>query len=273
MSQLFRFLSRYTFFIIFLLIEGCAFALIINKNEYQNSVFFRFNNMVTGSFFTMTSNIADYFSLKSENELLATENVTLQNQLLELQSAKAQTSFSHFGDSAFCVQSAKVIYNTINRLQNYLILDKGDADGVSPNMGVITPQGVVGKVISTSKHFCTVVSVLNTESTISGKIKNSNYLGTISWNGLDPTIVQMEDMPRHINFTIGDTIITSGHSAIFMEGAMIGTVIKADIGNNDAYYNVDILLSNHFQALTYVNIISFKYREEYDEIEKVIFNA
>lgn len=272
MSQLSRFLSRYNHFILFLLLEVIAFTLIINRNDYQRSVFARINTQVLGWVSSVTSSVTDYFSLKSDNAFLAEENAALQNELLRLKSSKNPVSAFAQSDSAFAFTSAKVVYNTVNRFQNSLILDKGSIDGVRPNMGVVTPQGVVGIVESVSKHFCTVISVLNIESRISGKVKNSNYLGSISWDGKNTTIVQMEEMPRHVEIKVGDTIVTSEHSAIFMEGMMIGTVIKAEINENDAYYKVDVRLANRFQALNYVTIVSFALRDEYDELQKTTIN-
>lgn len=270
MLQILRFLSRHIFFVAFVLIESIAVLLMVNGNAYQNSVFGRINNSIAGAFYSVTSQVADYFSLRQENERLVAENESLQNQLFHLQSQKAATSFAHFGDSAYTVCAARIIYNTTNRLQNFLILDKGTNDGIRPNMGVITPQGVVGKILAVSSHFCTVISVLNTESTISGKIKNSDFLGTIAWNGLDPTTVQMQELPRHTTVQVGDTIVTSGNSTIFMQGIVIGTVTRAELDQNSAYYEVDVKLANTFHALNFVKIIAFQFQDEYETIENSV---
>jgi rod shape-determining protein MreC len=145
--------------------------------------------------------------------------------------------------------SAKVVFNSVYDLQNYIIIDKGSAHGVEEDMGVFAPQGVVGVVQRVSKNYAVVLPIINPEQVISAKIKGNNQLGSVKWDGKSPLKAKLYEIPSHVNVVAGDTVVTSGFSAIFPEGVMIGVVDKAAHVENTMYCDVDINLAVDFQSL------------------------
>src|SRR5699024_9316506 len=120
---------------------------------------------------------------------------------------------------------AKVISNSYTKSHNILTIDKGAKDGIEVDMGVITPNGIVGIVNKTSENYATVQSILNTRSQINAKLKKTNHFGLLVWEKIrDPMHVHLIDIPRHTEFSVGDTIVTGGKSTIFPEGIQIGTI-------------------------------------------------
>ena len=153
------------------------------------------------------------------------------------------------GDTSAAVQQlpppyqtiqAQVIKNSVNRVDNYITLDQGAAAGIRPDMGVAGTQGVVGIVYKVSSHYALVLSVLNSRSNISCMIQGSGYFGYLRWEGGDSRYAWLEDLPRHAEFELGDTVVTSGYSAVFPQGVMVGTVDDAVDADDGLSYRLKI---------------------------------
>jgi rod shape-determining protein MreC len=271
MQPLFRFFLKYYNTFLFFFLEVIAFILIVNTNYYQQSVFFSTSNSVSGSIYKAYSNITEYLSLKTVNKILAEENA----QLLNKQKAsyiKTDNKIFIINDTLYQQQytyvSAKVISNSVNRVNNYLTLNKGIRHGIKKNMGVITSKGIVGIVKDVSENFCTVYSMLHSKSKISAKLKKGNNVGTILWNGNDYKVVTMKDVPTHVKMAIGDTVISSGYSLMFPEGIAIGSVYSYDINKGKDFYEIKVKLFNDFNNISYVYIVKNLMKEELTELEQ-----
>lgn len=271
MQPLFRFFLKYYNTFLFFFLEVIAFILIVNTNYYQQSVFVTTTNSVSGGIYKVYSNITEYLALKSVNKILAEENAQLLN--------RQKTSFIKTDNKIFVINdtlyqqqytyvSAKVISNSVNRVNNYLTLNKGIRHGIKKNMGVITSKGIVGIVKDVSVNFCTVYSMLHSKSKISAKLKKGNNVGTILWNGNDYKVVTMKDVPTHVKVAIGDTVISSGYSLMFPEGIAIGSVYSYDINKGKDFYEIKVKLFNDFNNISYVYIVKNLMKEELTELEQ-----
>lgn len=137
-------------------------------------------------------------------------------------------------------------------------------------MGVVNGLGVVGIVDKTASHHALVISLLNSKSNVSCKIKGREYFGYLRWDGKDSRFSWLRDLPRHAVCHKGDTIVTSGYSAIFPEGIMVGTVDKVLDSNDGLSYLVRVKLAVDFGRLNDVRIIFRKGMEEQQQLEKEI---
>jgi len=164
---------------------------------------------------------------------------------------------------------AEVINNSINRQNNFITLNKGKKDGIRPEMGIVGPTGIVGIITHVSGHYSSGATVLNRRWRVSAKLKNSNYFGSLVWDGLSYQTAQLNEIPFHVELAAGDTIVTSGYSTVFPEGIMIGQIKKVDIGSGDNFYAIDVSLSTNFMTLTYVEVVEDK---DTDEIKNLIKN-
>ena len=104
--------------------------------------------------------------------------------------------------------------NTWNKNQNFLIVNQGSLQGVSTQMGVINNNNLIGMTATVNNNFSTVISLLNTDLMISAKIEKSGHYGTLSWDGVNFTKMQLSDIPKNAVIKIGDTIVTSSYSNI-----------------------------------------------------------
>ncbi|MBO8440416.1 MAG: rod shape-determining protein MreC [bacterium] len=274
MNKIIAFFVRHIVFFQFVLLEAAAFVLIVNANEFQKSVFFRHATAVMARIYSVTGAVGDYFGLREVNDALARENAGLRNEIEALKEQVAHLTHDtlimsrRHPDLRYI--EAKVVYNSVYHVQNYIIIDKGAEQGVEPDMGVVSPDGVVGVVQRVSDNFAVVIPVINPIQRISAKTKADNQLGSLVWNGRNTAVAQMEEIPGHVKPEVGDSIVTSGYSAIFPAGIYIGSVSKVYGGENDPFCKVDVRLGVDFHSIEYVMVAVYKNRAELSELEKTI---
>lgn len=276
MRNLLDFFLKYNYWFLFILLEGISFFLLFRFNSYQGSAFFTSSNQFVGMVYEGVNSVAGYFHLKSINDDLVQKNVELELQLEHLREALSHytvdsTSFERIKKESLAgydILKAKVINNSLTYTDNYITLNKGEKDGVRREMGVVDGNGVVGIVYLTSDNYAVVIPVLNSKSNISCKIKKSDYFGFLVWDGGSPQYAVVKDMPRHSLFSLGDTIVTSGHSAVFPSGIPIGTVEGIEDSHDGLSYLLNVKLFADFARLNDVRVISQKNQEEQLELER-----
>lgn len=270
MRNLFRFLTKHSFIFLFLIFEFFAFWMLIANNNYQNSKFFNSSNFLVGNFYSTVHNINDYFHLKEVNKELAEQNAKLQaNNISSF--VKVYGRIYEINDTAYhqtyMYSAAKVVNNSTNKRQNYITIDKGDLNGVSAEMGVVSAQGVVGIVKNVSKNFGSVMSILHDKNKLSAKIKKSGYYGSLVWEGNNYKEAQLKDIPNHVKLVVGDTVVTTGYSSIFPENVLIGTVQEFDLPEGNNFYNITIRFAVDFKNLSHVYVVRSLQKEEKEKLE------
>lgn len=271
MRNIFLFIWKNYSFFLFVLLMVLSFALIIQHNNYQRASFINKTNDIFGSITHRVSNIYEYFSLKEVNKKLAQENARLhekQSGAFLVTDRKTFVVDDTLYTQRYKYRNAKVINNSINKRKNYITLNKGLRHGLQKDMGVISSDGVVGIVTGVSSRFATVMSVLNIDSKISAKIKNNNHLGSLVWEGTHYRMAYLTDIPLHVEFNKGDTIVTSGFSAYFPEGVLIGVIKEDPQPTTETFHKIPVKLSVDFNRLDYVYVIENLYKEEQELVEK-----
>ena len=165
---------------------------------------------------------------------------------------------------------ARVIKNSLNQADNYITLDQGSSSGIRPEMGVVDGNGIVGIVYETSPSYSVVISVLNSKSNVSCKIVGSDYFGYLKWEHGDSRYAYLKDLPRHAEFNLGDTVVTSGFSTVFPEGIMVGTVDDMSDSHDGLSYLLKIKLATDFGKVSDVRVIARNGQQEQKELENKI---
>lgn len=269
MRKLLDFLIKISPLLLFIFFETVAVVLMVQRSKYHSYAIISTSNTVSGGLLDASNSVSSYFSLSSVNEQLSLENSRLKNEVEIL-----KNRISEYGDTAILNDSvllentrmthipAKVIGNSVNKLDNFITLDKGAEDGVRPDMGVICSQGVAGIVSTVSEHYCVVLPIINPQSRISCRLDSSKVIGSLLWDGLSPSYASLIEIPRHVNVVVGEKIYTSGFSYVFPEGVPVGEVAEAELRESDSFYRIKVKLSTSFYSLSYVDVISFNGVEE-----------
>lgn len=263
MQQIFNFVIRNKTFLLFILLFSIALALTIQSHSYHRSKFINSANGLTGGVYGTFNSIDQYFNLKDENAILSEENKRLREQLFN----SANTSDSTYIDTTYSkgkyrVITADVYKNSYSLSNNYLTLNKGENDSIKEDFGVITSKGIIGIIDNTSQNYSTALSILNKRSKINAKLKSTNHIGSLTWNGKSPEYTQLIDVSKFAPVKIGDTIITGGQSTIFPEGIGIGIIDSFETDISGDTYNIQVKLFNDMTNIGTVYIV-----ENLDRIE------
>lgn len=270
MQQLINFFIRKRHFLLFCLLVLLGLYFTFQSRSYHSGKYLSAANGLSGTLLSWTSGIGEYFDLKEQNELLQQENSQLREAVGNVDSVYRRQAMrsSLFADVDYI--PAKVIDNNYSRTKNYLTLKGGERDGIQSGMGVVSPNGILGIVDKTSQGYATVLSVLNTQSSINAKLTKSNHFGTLQWDTRDPNVVQLIDVQRLAPLAIGDSIVTGGRSTIFPAGIPIGSIASYELDQSGNYYIVQIRLFNDMTSLGPAYVIRIADAAEIQELEASI---
>ena len=277
MYKLIEFIRRIYVVLLFILIETIALNYYARSSFYTRAKILAHANSVTGAMQQSIFSLRHYFTLSSENEMLAQRVAELENALTVYREQERQMQTDTLTMAAmdstmlaslsqYRYTTARVISNTINSSHNFITLNRGRQHGVLVDMAVVTPDGaMVGYVLECSERYSIVMPMLNTEFRTSGKISGDEHFGSISWNGTSPHRVQMSELTKYSEFEIGDEVIASGLSQYFPEGVRIGYVESLKGNENHTSNDVDIRLAADMTRLSNVILIeNTNYTEIYE---------
>lgn len=214
--------------------------------------------------YDLAHNITSYFSLREINEDLQVQNARLEEELLGMKAQLQIYRERYYADTMSVIDSlrpyrfiiASVINNSVHRPYNYITINKGSADGLRPEMGVVDQNGIVGVVNVVGEHYSRLISLLNPNFRLSCKVKGNEAFGSLVWNGDNTQEALLEELPRHTVYNTGDTVITSGYSAMFPEGIPVGIVTGNEKTIDDNFYTLRVRLLTDFSRLSTVRVIA-----------------
>jgi len=255
---------------------GVSLGILINYNQTYQVIFSNVANETTGKVGAQFNKVEYYFRLKKTNEALAAENAELRG-LLKQSFEGPDTSSVIKIDSLlkdtlgrvrkFQFLPAKVVNNDVSDQNNYITLYRGAKQGVKTDMGVIGPQGIVGKVILVSDNYSRVMSLLNRNSKVSAMLKKGFYTGLVDWNGKDPRYVTLHNIPKSAKVKIGDSVLTSNLSGNYPPGIMVGTIAAIQGDPASGFYELKVKTSTDFYSIQYAYLVDNMIWAEQKELE------
>lgn len=272
-------ITAYIHWALFLLLETLSGFLLFQYNHYQGSVWFTQANAVAAMVHEWEEVALAYLRLPEENAALVRRNIVLQQQNDLLRHGNLPKSLLRKGDTiasftlpmnetgeAYSQIEARIIDNSVRKRDNMLVINVGSDDGVAPEMGVVSGTGVVGIVSAVTSHYALVMSVLNSHSSISCRLRGTEYFGYLKWKGGSPLRACMDDVPRHAHIKKGDIVETSGFSAVFPAGIFLGRVAEIKNSSDGLAYELEILLSTDLANLRHVSVINNHSKAELDSL-------
>jgi rod shape-determining protein MreC len=271
MKNLFAFVVKHNFIFIFLLLQVISVWLMVHNNGYQGSRVLNSSNRTVSKIYESAANTKEYFSLKLENEKLATENAVLRNFLrtnylvLPLKEYKKRDTLYK---QQYSYVSAKVVNTSVNKRRNFLTLNIGSEQAITQDMGVMSSEGIVGIVTDVSRNFSSVMSLLHKDMRVNCQLKKDGSYGPLEWDGSDYRFCTLSDIPTHAKIKPGDTVVTSELSGIFPEGLMVGTIVNFERRRNESFYTAKVKLSADLKKVNHVYIIRNRLKQERDSLER-----
>jgi len=272
MINLWRFISRFNAFFLSVIYLTISIILLIKNNDFQRSSSFNTSNQIVGNIYQRVNTINKYLNLNLVNDSLVKENLELRSQL----------GANFFDDSLKTILVkdtvhqlqyeyilAEVVNKTITSRNNYITINRGSKQGIKKGMGVSGPNGVVGIVWNVSDNFSSIQSILHEDTRITSSIENTPYFGPLIWEGNDPSIVTLTDIPNQLNLKVNERVITSGLGVIFPKGIPIGRVVKSGVKGGGSFLDIYVKLATNFYSLQYVYVIKNDFKEEQQTLESV----
>ena len=272
MQQIINFVIRNKTFLLFLLLFGISIALTIQSHSYHKSKFINSANFFTGGIYKKANSISQYFKLKEQNQILVEENRRLKSLLFNRED-ELDLDFvadSTFTNKIFKFKKATVYKNSYASANNYITINKGKSDSIQQDFGVITSQGIIGIIDNVSNNYATVLSILNTKSRINAKLKKSNQIGSLKWDGKSTQLVQLTDISKFAPVNQGDTIVTGGQSTIFPKGIPIGIIDDFTLDISGDAYTINVKLFNDMTNIGHVYIIENTNAEEIKTLQDAV---
>ena len=187
--------------------------------------------------------IPNYFDLREENNILREQNLKISDELSRLREAsmenarlrglldlKARTSYAY--------RSANVVGKNLQLLRNTITLDVGEDDGIAADMPVVSHDGLVGRVVTTSSGYAIVQTLFHKDMRVSAKVQRSRTDGILVWDG--SSTLMLKGVARTLDVRDGDQIVTSEYSSIFPPGIAIGVVSKTFEMPGDLFLTIHI---------------------------------
>ena len=274
-SNLVDFVGRYSYAFLFVVLESISMVLLFRFNSFQGSVWFSAANSMVASINGAYSDVISFFNLEQVNRQLTDQNIALQRETEVLRQAlAAATKDTTMTERlmreklvGYNMVPATVVSNSAERTNNYLVINRGTADGIRPEMGVIGGGGVVGIVYLVGPHHSLVIPVTNRKSSISCRVRGQNYFGYLQWDGSSMLSAYVDDVPRYARVKVGQAVETSGYSAVFPPGIFVGRVRKISNSADGQSYRLDVTLGTNFANLRDVSVVTTPYKAEIDTLQ------
>jgi rod shape-determining protein MreC len=265
------FVLKHNFIFVFLFLQFICVWLMVHSDGYQGSHVLNSSNLVVANVYKTAANTKEYFLLKQENDKLNNENAQLRNLLKTNYAALPLLEYKK-NDTLYKQQytyvSGKIVNASVNKRRNYLTLNIGKNQGLTHDMAVMGPDGIVGIVTNVSDNFCSVMSVLHKDFGINCQLKKDRSYGPLIWDGKSYEYCSMIDIPTHAKMKKGDTVVTSELSGIFPEGIMVGPIEDYERKQSESFYTAKVKLSTNFKKVNHVYIIKNRFKTERDSLEK-----
>ena len=230
-----------------------------------------FNSWVSGYIDEGTS----YLKLKQINEELVAQNKALMQEVYGKEAAKnpifRKVHDTIGGGQIYTFVDGDIVFNSINRHDNYFTINRGRRDGVLPKMGVIAPNGIAGIIVNSTNEYALAQSVLSVNKIrINAALKKSGYFGTLTWRGDNARVMHLSDIPKYVPVKVGDSVVTDGKSAIFPKGVMIGLVSGFEVDSKTGFWDISVELSEKMGNISKVFVVKNMKKAEVQKIQDTL---
>ena len=241
MHKLIHFLKLVYIPVIFIVLEITALVCYSTSSPYSQSRLMSINHYITGWSGNIFLQMRNYFNLRKDNAILNERIAELENRLNAYKSQLPNNVEIGVDLQSHQYMTGKVVSNSLNRTQNYIVIDKGLSDNVRIGMSVLSPEGyAVGYITNCSQNFSIAQSILNTSFNISSRLSKDRSMGLVSWNGGSPHIAKFTDVSKYAVINVGDTVEAIDFSEYFPSGTIIGTVESMEMNDEQTMYTCTI---------------------------------
>ncbi len=222
------------------------------------------------TFQSATNFVSSLYTAKYENQSLRELNYRLMEEVMQLRRSRFEIAeLRHMigmkENAVYQLIPADVVGKSVTLIQNTLTLNVGTNDSVKTNMPVVSEDGLVGKVITTSSNYCIVQLAINRDFRATAKDQRSRVDGIISWNDGDHLL--FKNVWKTADVMAGDTIVSSEYSNSFPPNLLIGTVTSIGPDQSGIFSKIEVKPSVSFLSLERAFVIRYQGNAEREYLE------
>jgi rod shape-determining protein MreC len=276
MRNIFLFIRRFSFFIVFVLLQILSLYLLFSYNKFHKAKSLDAAQQITGFFNKKYNTLENFFQMKQENRRVHAMNDSLMN-LLKDNFVKTYADAVGIvdvdalenGTRHYLWREAQVLYTTVHTDKNYLQINRGASSGIAEDMGVFSSDGgLVGKVVNVGKNFSQVMTLLHVMNKLSVQMKKNGAPGMLSWDGENFNELTLTGVHKTDSIRLGDTVLTGTYSLSYPPQKMVGTINR--ILKNDAtnFLILKVKPAANFGSLQQVFVVENLDMDEQKNLDK-----
>lgn len=275
MQNLVHFILKYRYTFLFIILQLLAWYLWFSQNVFYSYAFSNGTSSIVGSVSEQQAKIDSYWNLDDQNDDLASENLRLQAEVLALKNQLFEQT-----DSTVLLSvetntefiKAKIIGKTNRQGNLYLTLNKGKADGISEESGVLSPKGIVGRTLYVSEHYSLIMSIQHQKSHVNVEVGSKPWIGTLEWESNQLGYCTLRSIDQYAQIEKGDSVFTNPYSTYFPAHSFVGLVETSELKNQDQFFTIQVKLSQQLNELRQVYIIQNTLKSERQTLENQIID-
>lgn len=256
MNKLIYFIKKIYTPLIFFVVEILAIYLYATSSPYTTAQLRSFNHHILGWSSGVFTKVSRFFSLERDNIALNERIAELETLLANYRRLNPDVVETDLDISPELYVPAKVVSNTLNREQNYIVVNKGIEDNVRIGMSVLSPEGyAVGYITNCSERFSIATSILSTSLKISSRLSTDKSMCLAYWGGGDASTFKVADISKYAKIEVGETIEAIDFSEYFPSGTIIGTLESFEMNDDKTMYSGTLRLAADFSRIDNVILV------------------
>ena len=269
MKDLFGFLFRIRNTLLFAALMVFAFMWSVNRNSHHRAVASGAAGDLFGTIYGWRNAVTSFAQLKVVNEQLLEENARLRQRHrsayvpVDDRVVRIQDTLHA---QQFLFRPAHIVNSTTHKQKNHLMLDRGSLAGITRDMGVLGPNGIVGVIDRVGPHFSVAISVLDVDLSTSVELARTGHFGLLRWDTNDPLFASLHDIAKHAPVMVNDTVVTRGGDGIFPRNIPVGVVVEVRDDPASNYHRILVRLAEDLTRTGTVHIVSDVLRLERDTL-------
>ncbi|HOV78866.1 MAG TPA: rod shape-determining protein MreC [Bacillota bacterium] len=179
-------------------------------------------------------------ALEKEVERLESEIIQLNEYRMENERLTKLLGYKQLMSSRYELVPASVVSRDPGNWFRTVILNRGSSDGIKENMTVLTPEGLVGRVVSVSDSTCEVLLITDPRSGVGSVIQDTRTPGIVEGTAGSSGVARMIHIPNDAPVDVGQTVVTSGLGSVFPKGIPVGEIAGVRSEPSGLFKSADI---------------------------------
>jgi len=196
-------------------------------------------------------------ALEQEIERLESEIIQLNEYKMENQRLTGLLDYKQVMAQRFNLLTASVISRDPGNWFGIVTLNRGTNDGVQENMTVLTPEGLVGRIVSVSASTCEVLLITDPRSGVGSLIQDSRTPGIVQGTVGSAGVVSMIHIPNNAPVEAGQAVVTSGSGSVYPKGIPVGEIAGIRKETSGLFLSAEVRPFANLNNLEEVFIVTF----------------